>query len=128
MTTDRRRYLEFLALARDYFQGGVRRAHPELATQTASPAAAPSRPLALATLDAQARACTRCDLCYNRLNALYGAGGPDATLMVVGDAPDAEDDERGIPFAGEAGRYLDKWLTSIGLSRGPAVFMTTLVK
>lgn len=52
-------------------------------------------------------------------NMVFAAGDTDSDIMVVGDAPAADDDIQGTPFVGEDGKLLDKILASIGLSRTP---------
>ena len=48
--------------------------------------------------------------------------------MIVGEGPGAQEDAEGEPFVGNAGQYLDKWLTAIGLSRESNVFIANIVK
>ena len=61
--------------------------------------------------------CRACGLCKTRKNAVFGVGDEASDWMIVGEAPGAEEDERGEPFVGQAGRLLDSMLASIGLSR-----------
>lgn len=61
------------------------------------------------------------DACALRVTAtrlVFADGNPDSGLMIVGDVPGAEEDMEGRPFAGAAGRLLDKMLAGIGLDRG----------
>ena len=58
---------------------------------------------------------------------MFGAGNADADLMFVGEAPGAREDERGLPFVGQAGRLLDQLLGEIGLQRGD-VFVANVLK
>ncbi len=62
-------------------------------------------------------ACRRCGLCDSRQQAVFGVGERGAHWMVVGEAPGAEEDARGEPFVGQAGRLLDQMLAAVGLSR-----------
>ena len=62
--------------------------------------------------------CTACGLCRARKNTVFGVGDESADWMIVGEAPGAEEDQRGEPFVGQAGRLLDSMLAAIGLSRG----------
>jgi DNA polymerase len=48
---------------------------------------------------------------------VFGVGNPKARLVLVGEAPGREEDEKGEPFVGEAGRLLDRILFAMGLSR-----------
>ncbi len=82
----------------------------------------------LAMLEERVRACTRCPLHEGRMNAVPGAGVLDPLVMVIGEAPGADEDRRGIPFVGRAGQYLDKWLEAVGLDRRTNAYITNIVK
>ncbi len=56
-----------------------------------------------------------------------GVGNPNANLMVIGEAPGADEDKRGEPFVGRAGKLLDKILQSIGFTRED-VFIANILK
>ena len=71
--------------------------------------------------------CTRCNLHLYRKNPVPGEGADNATMMIVGEAPGAQEDNSGRPFVGPAGRLLDKALSLVGISR-PSVFITNVVK
>src|SRR5215208_6057109 len=75
----------------------------------------------------QASACQKCpQLAATRQTVVFGAGNADADLMFVGEAPGAREDERGLPFVGQAGRLLDQLLEEIGLARGDVFICNTL--
>jgi uracil-DNA glycosylase len=61
--------------------------------------------------------CTRCRLAESRNQVVFGEGDPAAAVMVVGEAPGAEEDRTGRPFVGRAGKLLDLLLRSIGFER-----------
>jgi len=61
--------------------------------------------------------CTRCPLAEKRINIVFGAGNPQARLVLVGEAPGRDEDVKGLPFVGEAGKLLDKILQAMNLSR-----------
>ncbi len=61
--------------------------------------------------------CQRCGLAASRTQLVYGVGNPNARLVLVGEAPGREEDLRGEPFVGEAGRLLDRILLAMGLQR-----------
>jgi len=61
--------------------------------------------------------CCRCGLNMGRQKVVFGVGNPQARLVLVGEAPGREEDEKGEPFVGEAGRLLDRILFAMGLSR-----------
>lgn len=71
----------------------------------------------LEEIEADLEDCRRCPLCKGRRNIVFGVGNPRARLVLVGEAPGREEDERGEPFVGEAGRLLDRMLFAMGLSR-----------
>jgi DNA polymerase len=63
--------------------------------------------------------CTACGLCRTRTHTVFGVGSAQAQWMVVGEAPGEQEDLRGEPFVGAAGRLLDQMLRAVGCSRGP---------
>lgn len=63
-----------------------------------------------------------------RTNPVFGVGNPNADLMVIGEAPGAEEDRKGEPFVGRAGQLLDKILAAIGFSREENVFIANILK
>ncbi|HEY1900297.1 MAG TPA: UdgX family uracil-DNA binding protein [Steroidobacteraceae bacterium] len=71
--------------------------------------------------------CRRCDLWKDATQAVSGEGPPHARIMLVGEQPGNEEDLRGHPFVGPAGRILDQCLEAAGLRRDE-VFMTNAVK
>lgn len=73
-------------------------------------------------------ACTACPLHRTRSQAVFGVGDPHAEWLFVGEAPGAEEDARGEPFVGQAGRLLDNMLASIQLRRGQNVFIANVLK
>jgi uracil-DNA glycosylase len=56
-----------------------------------------------------------------------GEGNPEAQIVLIGEAPGAQEDREGRPFVGAAGKFLDEMLASIGLARGD-VYITNVVK
>jgi DNA polymerase len=93
---------------------------PETIAGQGTPAAA--RATAIAAMDwqqleAAVAACTACELCRSRTHTVFGVGSRTAPWMLVGEAPGAEEDARGEPFVGQAGRLLDNMLAAVGRSR-----------
>lgn len=72
--------------------------------------------------------CTRCGLSESRTQVVFADGAPDARLMVVGEAPGANEDETGIPFVGAAGKFLDLLLATVDLSREESVYICNVLK
>ena len=81
----------------------------------------------LFSLAEEIRKCTACPLWKGTTLAVPGEGAKDAKIMVVGEAPGAEEDRQGIPFVGRSGKFLDKMLELGGLDR-KTVFITNTVK
>ncbi|MDD2667096.1 uracil-DNA glycosylase [Zoogloea sp.] len=79
-------------------------------------------------LEARIRACDACGLCKRRKQAVPGVGDRQADWLFVGEGPGAEEDERGEPFVGQAGRLLDNMLGTIDLKRGEDVYIANAVK
>jgi uracil-DNA glycosylase family 4 len=84
-------------------------------------------------LRAAVRDCTHCKLCMTRTQTVFGVGLESAPLMVVGEGPGADEDARGEPFVGRAGKLLDEMLAAIGRRRAAdvpaqAVFIANVVK
>jgi len=75
-----------------------------------------------------AAACQACELCRRRKQAVLGVGDPDADWLFVGEGPGADEDERGEPFVGQAGKLLDAMLAAIDLRRGQNVYIANTVK
>ena len=75
-----------------------------------------------------ALACTRCGLADTRRHVVFSDGNPNARLMVVGEAPGAQEDRTGLPFVGQAGKLLDLMLASVGLSRRDSVYICNVLK
>jgi len=67
-----------------------------------------------------------CPLSRTATNLVFGDGSPDAVAVLIGEAPGAEEDRRGLPFVGPSGRLLDRMLASIGLDR-ESVFISNTV-
>jgi uracil-DNA glycosylase len=89
--------------------------------------AAPAAVTALDALRAEALACRACRLCDTRSMVVFGEGHAAARVVVVGEAPGAEEDRTGRPFVGRAGKLLDQLLLSVGLPR-EQVFICNVLK
>ena len=78
-------------------------------------------------LRAAVAGCTRCALHESRTQTVFGVGNPTAEWMIIGEAPGAEEDRRGEPFVGRAGKLLDEMLLAIGQGR-ESVFIANILK
>src|SRR5436190_4756818 len=81
----------------------------------------------LKQLREDARGCQNCTLWANATQTVFGAGDPHARVMLVGEQPGDEEDKKGLPFVGPAGRLLDKALTEAGVDR-EHLYVTNAVK
>lgn len=100
------------------------------ARETAAPQATGSESLADLSWSALAACvdeCTRCDLSRTRQKTVFGYGDQNASWLFVGEGPGAEEDRRGLPFVGRAGKLLDAMLAAISLER-TQVYITNIVK
>ena len=80
----------------------------------------------LATLRTSLAAFEGCPLKHTAKNLVFGDGNPTADVMVIGEAPGADEDREGLPFVGVSGRLLDRMLASIGLDRESAYIANIL--
>ncbi len=67
-----------------------------------------------------------CDLKKTATQLVFSDGNPKSQVMIIGEAPGAEEDRRGIPFCGASGQLLDKMLNSINLNRNN-VYITNII-
>ena len=74
------------------------------------------------------RDCQACGLCKARKQAVPGVGDECADWLFIGEGPGAEEDARGEPFVGQAGKLLDAMLAAIELKRGENVYIANAVK
>ena len=80
-----------------------------------------------ARLQRQVASCTACALHASRTQTVFGVGNQQASLMVIGEAPGADEDRQGEPFVGRAGRLLTAMLAAIGLQRED-VYIANILK
>ena len=79
-------------------------------------------------LKATVAACAACGLRKSCTQTVFGVGDEEADWLLVGEAPGAEEDARGEPFVGQAGRLLDSMLAGIDLKRGEDVYIANVLK
>jgi DNA polymerase len=97
------------------------------------PASNAERRARIATLEwnelaADIAGCTACALCRTRHKTVPGVGDREADWLFVGEAPGAEEDGRGEPFVGQAGRLLDSMLGALGMNRARNVYIANVLK
>ena len=81
----------------------------------------------LPTLQSMISGCTKCDLHKTRTNFVFGVGNPNAKVMIIGEAPGKDEDEKGEPFVGRAGQLLNKMLIAINFPR-EEVYIANILK
>jgi len=84
--------------------------------------------VSLEDLEASCLQCQRCDLAKERKHVVVSRGHPSARLMVIGEAPGADEDAQGRPFVGRSGRLLDASLTEVGLDQEDDIYICNLIK
>ncbi|MGH8143928.1 MAG: uracil-DNA glycosylase [Steroidobacteraceae bacterium] len=82
---------------------------------------------ALEALRAEVAGCTRCELCQSRTQTVFGVGTRRAGLLVIGEAPGADEDRQGEPFVGRAGQLLNSMLRAVGQPR-ESVYIANVLK
>ena len=75
----------------------------------------------------QVMTCTRCALHETRTQAVFGVGNPQADLLIIGEAPGADEDRQGEPFVGRAGQLLNEMLRAVGMCR-ESVYIANILK
>lgn len=86
-----------------------------------------NKKLEIEKLNRQIRKCKKCILCRGRKNAVPGEGPANSKIMLIGQAPGANEDKTGRPFIGRAGRFLNQLLEIAKIKR-EKVFITSVVK
>jgi uracil-DNA glycosylase len=99
----------------------------EAAGAAASPAAAAAAAADLAALESAVRGFTGCALKRTATNTVFADGVAGSELMVIGEAPGAEEDRIGRPFVGRSGQLLDRMLAAIGYDRRINAYITNVL-
>lgn len=100
---------------------------PDGAAADAQPGTEAIAEMGWEALEARVSGCTRCPLHAGRTRTVFGVGDRQADWLVVGEAPGAEEDRRGEPFVGRAGKLLDAMLAALGYTRDQ-VYIANVVK
>ena len=102
---------------------------PIVQGQTGAEASARALAAGAADLPALRHVLENFDLCplkKTAANTVFGVGNPEADIMLIGEAPGADEDRQGLPFVGVSGQLLDRMLASIGLDRN-SVYITNML-
>ncbi|WP_412480237.1 uracil-DNA glycosylase [Azonexus sp. IMCC34839] len=120
-------------------------AGPDVEENTAAPPVADVRqtvaptiqaPMPIAAVDGanwpelarQVAECKACGLCQQRKQAVLGVGDLNPDWLFIGEGPGAEEDLKGEPFVGQAGKLLDNMLAALDIARGNKVYIANAVK
>jgi DNA polymerase len=107
---------------------GALDAPPTLNAPATVPLAAPAaEESSWEALRAQVGVCTRCELSQTRTQTVFGVGNRRAEVMVIGEAPGADEDRQGEPFVGRAGQLLNSMLRAMGHAR-ETVYIANVLK
>lgn len=79
-------------------------------------------------LKANVAGCVKCDLCRGRTRTVFGVGDEKARWLFIGEGPGRNEDQKGEPFVGQAGKLLDNMLIAMGLRRGENAYIANIVK
>ena len=79
-------------------------------------------------LEKECHKCLRCGLCDRRTNVVFGVGNRNADILFVGEGPGEQEDLKGEPFVGPAGKLLDDMLSIIDLDRRTNCYIANIVK
>jgi len=93
----------------------------------AAPSRVPESAAVWQALAAEVAACVRCRLHESRTQTVFGVGDPRAELLVIGEAPGADEDRQGEPFVGRSGQLLNSMLLAVGMPR-ETVYIANIIK
>ena len=120
-------YLEIIDLFRSYLEKKIKTDKNQGYEKQGSNRGEENSQVLLGNLYHSIQNCQKCSLHKLRNNLVFGAGNPDAELMLIGEAPGREEDLQGKPFVGAAGRLLTEALGRVGLSRAD-VYIANILK
>jgi len=110
---------------------------PQNSEPESSPAVADNKPAKRIVIDVAAMgwealqgavsACDQCSLHTSRTQTVFGIGNQQASLLIIGEAPGADEDRQGEPFVGRAGQLLNEMLRAIGFKR-EQVYIANILK
>ena len=83
---------------------------------------------ALNELKEKLKGCKGCPLCSTRTNLVFSDGNPEANIMLIGEAPGADEDRLGVPFVGRAGKLLDEFFKKAGIDRQKDIYICNTLK
>jgi len=82
----------------------------------------------LKEIERKLKNCNKCPLCKNSSNLVFGKGNTNANIVLIGEAPGLEENEKGIPFCGKSGKMLDNLLKEAGFNIESDIYFCNVVK
>lgn len=82
----------------------------------------------LQVLQDKVKDCTACELHKSRTQIVFSRGSHEARLVIIGEAPGADEDAQGLPFVGRSGQLLDKVITSLGYDPTKDIYVMNVLK
>lgn len=81
----------------------------------------------LKQLEKSCNGCKKCKLCQHRTKIVFGVGKTDSDIMVIGEGPGGDEDIKGEPFVGKAGKLMNEAFRGTGINRDK-LYITNIVK
>lgn len=82
----------------------------------------------LKDIEKEVQQCKSCPLYVSRNNVVFSDGSNKAKIMLIGEAPGADEDKQGKPFVGRAGKLLNEFLKSAGINRNEDLYIANTIK
>ena len=87
-----------------------------------------NKELKLNELKSKCLDCYKCELGKTRKNIVFSDGNPNAKILLIGEAPGADEDATGTPFVGRAGKFLTQLIEDVGFTRKDDFYICNTVK
>ncbi|MEZ4703757.1 MAG: uracil-DNA glycosylase [Bdellovibrionota bacterium] len=123
--SDLQEFQEVVSSVRSIAENQLRSGHRSVTAK--SKVSSSSTSMTLEDIRTELGDCSRCKLHVDRNNIVFGVGNPNADLVIVGEAPGRDEDLKGEPFVGRAGKLLTDILGAIGLARSE-VYICNVIK
>lgn len=81
----------------------------------------------LEEINEEVKKCTKCKLCKNRTQTVFGKGNPSARVMLIGEGPGVDEDIQGEPFVGKSGKLMNEAFRGLGINRED-LYIANIVK
>ncbi len=130
------KYLDLLNIVDDYYRWGYKMEHKNSSVINIKKSGNSynDSSLKINDIDNEIRNCKKCGLHIERKTAVPGEGVTNPLVLIIGEGPGVEEDKTGRPFVGNAGKYLEKWLSAVNfnadenLGRNTNVYIANIIK